>query len=201
MRFVPTRTCPPAAGSWAWTASATPTPPAAAPSRPAPRWSRTALGPPHRAGGHGTAVHGGAGEGDREDQGRRQRQEADRHQRHRGPHGPQARSAPGDRAEERLQPERRAAAAVPLLADGGFLRHQQRHPRGRPAADPGVQRSSDRLCGAPHHRGAPAHRLPPGQEEGPPAPGRGPPRSRSWTSTRSSRSSVPRTRRPRPGPG
>ena len=62
-------------------------------------------------GGHRTAVHGGAGKGDREDQGRRQRQEAHRHQRHRGPHGPQARPAPGDRAEERLQPQRRAASS------------------------------------------------------------------------------------------
>ena len=37
---------------------------------------RAALRPPHRPGGHRTALHGGAGEGDREDQGRRQRQEA-----------------------------------------------------------------------------------------------------------------------------
>ena len=44
---------------------------------------RAAVGPPHRPGGHRTAVHGGPGKGDREDQGRRQRQEADRHQRHR----------------------------------------------------------------------------------------------------------------------
>ena len=39
--------------------------------------------PPHRPGGHRTALHGRPGKGDREDQGRGQRQEADRHQRRR----------------------------------------------------------------------------------------------------------------------
>ena len=49
MRFVPVPTFPPAAGSWAWTASATRTPPAAAPSRPAPRWRWSSCPPGGRA--------------------------------------------------------------------------------------------------------------------------------------------------------
>ena len=115
-------------------------------------------------------------EGHRAGQGPRAVQEAAGHRRRQGPHRPHARPAPGHRGQERLQPRRRARAALQAHPDGGLLRHQQRRPRRRPAAHPGPEGAAAHLRRLPHRGRAAAHRVPAAQARGPAAPRRGPAR-------------------------
>ena len=112
-------------------------------------------------------------EGHRAGQDARAVQEAPGHLRRQGPHRPQERAASRLRGQERLQPRRRPRAALQAHADGGLLRHQQRGPRRRPAADPRPQGPAAHLRRLPGRRRAPPHRVPPRQAQGPPAPRRG----------------------------
>ena len=135
---------------------------------------------------HRAALPRRPGEGHRAGQDPRAVQEAAGHLRRQGPHRPQARPAAGLRGQERLQPRRRARAAVPAHPDGGLLRHQQRRPRRRPAAHAGPEGAAAHLRRLPHRGGAATHRVPaaPGARSGCTS-SRGC-SSRSSTSTRSS---------------
>ena len=147
----PAPTCPPAAPSSASPASRTPTPPAAAASRPAPRCRvEQHHRPQDRARRHRAALPRRPREGHREDQGRRQRQEDQRHLRRHRPHRPQQRPAARHRHQDRLQPRGRARAALPAHAARGLLQHQQRRARRRRPADARPARAAAGLRRAPH---------------------------------------------------
>lgn len=135
---------------------------------------RAGHGPPQGPGGHGTAVRGRPREGHREDQGPGQQQEGPGHRRRQGPHRPRARPAPGHRDQERLRAGGDPGTAVQADPHGGVLRHQQRRPGGRPAAHPGPEGAAGGLPRPPLRRGPAPQRVPPRQEAGPAAPGRGP---------------------------
>ncbi len=115
-------------------------------------------------------------EGHREDQGPRPEQAAPGHRRRQGPHRPRPRDAAGHRGQERVQPRRRARAALPAHADGGVVQHQQRRARRRPAADPGAEGPAQGLRRLPHRRRPATDRIPAGPSRGAAAPRRGAPR-------------------------